>query len=122
MKPVILLFLISVLFVFIAATTFGGVGAAVAPEFHFRLVKPLICPRETQLEYKEGNTFPYMNTKGYVTNRTDVFISCVAKDGTRYEGKAFRGLAAVIGFFFLVFLAPAFLLSRLIVKRRFPEY
>lgn len=96
--------------------------AAVAPEFHFRLVKPVICPQDTRLEYKEGNTIPYRDTKGYVSNRTDVFISCIAQDGTRNEGKAFQGIVAVIGFYLLVFLAPAFLLSRLIVKRRYPEY
>jgi hypothetical protein len=121
-KPARMLVLIAVLFAFIAAAIVGGVGAVIAPEFHFRLVKPAICPRETQLEYREGNTMPYRDAKGFVSNRTEVFITCLAKDGKRYEGKAFQGIVAVIGFYFLVFMAPAFLLSLLIIKKQFPKY
>jgi hypothetical protein len=121
-KPARMLVLIAVLFAFIAAAIVGGVGAVIAPEFHFRLVKPAICPRETQLEYREGNTMPYRDAKGFVSNRTEVFITCVAKDGKRFEGKAFQGIVAVIGFYFLVFMAPAFLLSLLIIKKQFPNY
>ena len=117
-----MLVLIALLFAFSAAATVGGVGAAVAPEFNFGLVKPVIYPQDSRLEYKEGNTLPYRDTKGYVSNRTDIFITFVAEDGRRYEGKAFQVLAAVIGFYFLVFLAPAFLLSRLIIKKKYPEH
>lgn len=119
-KPVALLVMIAMLIAFTMAATVGGVGAAIAPKFHFGLVKPILCPRNTELEYEEGNTLPYRDAKGYVSNRTDVFISCIAKDGTRFEGKAFQAILAVIGLYFLVFLAPAFLLSWLIIKNRYP--
>jgi len=121
MKSVIMLVLIAILFAFSAAATVGGVGAAVAPEFHFGLVKLAVCPRDTRLEYSEGNTLPYQDTRGLISNRTEVFISCVSKDGKRFEGKAFQTILAVVAFYFLVFITPAFLLSNLIINRRFSK-
>lgn len=121
MKPVTMLVLIAILFTLTAAATVGGEGAAVVPEFHFGLVKLVICPRDARLEYNEGDTLPYQDTRGLISNRTEVFITCVSKDGKRFEGKAFQTILAVVGFYFLVFLTPAFLLSNLIIKKRFTK-
>ena len=99
----------------IFAGTAMGVSTASAPEFNFRLVGPVVCPKGTEIEYNEGGESSYLGDDGLYHSGTAISISCVGPDGTRYEGKEFAAIGALLGLYFLICFVPLFLPAALIL-------
>jgi hypothetical protein len=85
--------------------TFGGVAAAVAPDFHFGLVGDFVCPEGSSLEYRQVR-YSYHQPGEYT-----IEASCVDVDGHQIHNQELKAFGAVMGFYFLVCFTPLFILG-----------
>lgn len=88
----------------------GGVGSAVAPEFHYSLFAPLLCPEEGEFvfeEYRDTFTRP-----GEVTPTSGTFtrVTCVYPDGSEQD-KTVQGAGLILGMYFAICFVPLVLIS-----------
>lgn len=85
--------------------TFGGVAAAVAPDFHFDFVGDFVCPDGTTLEYRQVR-YSYHQPGEYT-----IEASCVDAEGQATEGQVFKAIGAIMGLYFLACFTPLFILG-----------
>lgn len=88
----------------------GGVGSAVAPEFHFSIIEPLLCPEEGELvleEYQDTFTRPgeVIPTSGTFTR-----VTCVYPDGSEQD-KTVQGAGLILGAYFAICFVPLAVIS-----------
>ena len=85
--------------------TVGGVGAAVAPDFHFGIVGDWVCPEDSTFEFRQVR-HSYHEPGEYT-----IEASCVAEDGEELRGQEFKAIGLVMGGYMLACFVPLFLLG-----------
>jgi hypothetical protein len=85
--------------------TFGGIAAAIAPDFHFNLVGDFVCPEGTTFEYRQAR-YSYHQPGEYA-----IEAKCIDDEGQATEGQELKAIGAIMGLYFLSCFIPLFVLG-----------
>jgi hypothetical protein len=89
----------------IFGATVGGVGTAVAPDFHFNLVSDYVCPEGTTLEYRQAK-YSYNEPGEYTLE-----ASCEGEGMQEIRGQELKAIGAVIGLYIITCFIPLFIIG-----------
>jgi len=79
--------------------TFGGVGTAIAPDFHFNLVSDWVSPEGSEFTYEE------LRYSYHEPGESTIEASCISDEGTEKQGQELKA----IGLIMLVYSLSCFL-------------
>ena len=73
------------------------------PKFNFNTIAQVICHEDETILYRTESGSAYTDADGNVSYPEEVYISCVAEDGTQRKGLEAQAIFAVWGIYWLIF-------------------
>ena len=89
----------------------------VAPDFHTRLISPLVCPEEMSLVLREDRVYWGVDIDLNRQRTTEISLLCEGEDGMREEGKGFIAIALWSAMYFAACLLLIGLVMLVLARR-----
>lgn len=91
----------------------SAMALAFFPKFNFTTVAQVICRKDETILYRTEPGSAYTDPEGNVSYPDEIFISCVAEDGTKRKGLEAQAIFTVWGIYWLIFFLIAILVISL---------
>ena len=81
----------------------AAMALAFFPKFNFTTIAQVICHNDETILYKSESGSAYTDPEGNVSYPEEIYISCVAEDGTRRKNLEGLAIFTVLGIYWLIF-------------------